>query len=342
MFPIYTGKITGSQFAFGTVGFLITGILMPLLGLLGVVFAKGDKREYFKELPYPIYFLLISFLLALLGPFFVIPRCIHTAYGGVAQFTPVSFWLFSALFTCGLFVLSYDHSRVVEFIGKFISPFKIGGIVIITLGCLYVAPSVIDSLQLSSWQGFLEGMQQGYQTMDLPASLFFSAAIYAYLGQVISTDTAAGRRQLLKNAALACFIGEGVIAAVYICFIKLGASYAPTLGNLSMEMYFPVLAKTALGSYALLLIAFTLFFSCLATALILVDLYTSYLHEDIFRKKLPRFVSLLLTCGLGYAISLTGCGQLCNFFVPVLTYIYPTLVGFAVYKLIRIYIESRA
>lgn len=341
MFPIHTGKITGSNFAFGTIGFLLTGILMPVIGLLGVVLAKGDTRNYFKELPYPLYFLLISFLLALLGPFFVVPRCIHTAYGGIAQFTPVPFWVFSAFFTCSLFMLSYDHSRVVGLIGKFISPFKIGGIAIITLGCLYFAPDVISNLELSSWQGFLEGMQQGYQTMDLPASLFFSAAIYAYLGQVISTDSVAGRRQLLKNAALACVIGESIIAVVYICFVKLGASYAPILNNLSMEMYFPVLAKTALGSYALLLIAFTLFFSCLATALILVDLYTSYLHEDIFRKKLPRFVSMLMTCGIGYGISLMGCGQLCNFFVPILTYVYPTLVVFAIYKLFRIYMQTR-
>ena len=342
MFPIHTGKITGSSFAFGTIGFLLTGILMPLLGLLGVVLTKGDKRNYFKELPYPIYFVLISILLALLGPFYVIPRCIHVAHSGLEQFMPTPFWVFSGVFTLCLFALSYDHARVVGLIGKIISPFKIGGLLLIAIACLYVAPSITSVSTLSLWDSVLVGMQQGYQTMDLPAGIFFSAAVYMYLAQFINTDTSAGRKQLLKNAALACLIGESLIAFVYLCFIKLGASYAPILEGQSMQMYLPILTKHALGVSAVAMVSFTLFFSCLAVALILADLYTSYLHEDIFRKKLPRIVSMPITFTISYFVSLKGCTQLCDFFLPALTYIYPTMVVFAIYKLIRIYVQTRA
>lgn len=341
MFPIHTGKITGSHFAFGTIGFLLTGILMPIIGLLGVVLTKGDKREYFKELPYPIYFTLISILLALIGPFYVIPRCIHVAYSGIDQFITIPFWAFSAVFTLCLFVLSYDHARVVGLIGKIISPFKIGGLLFIAVACLYVAPSITSASTLSLWDSMLVGMQQGYQTMDLPAGIFFSAAVYMYLAQFINTDTASGRRQLLKNAALACLIGESLIAFVYLCFIKLGASYASVLEGQSVTMYLPVLTKHALGASAVAMVSFTLFFSCLAVALILADLYTSYLHEDIFRKKLPRIVSMPITFSIAYFISLKGCTQLCDFFLPALTYIYPTMVVFAIYKLARIYTRTR-
>ena len=342
MFPIHTGQITGSQFLWGTLGFLITGIVMPMFGLLGVVLTKGDKREYFKELPYPVYFVLVSILLALLGPFYVIPRCIHVAHSGFGQFMSTPFWVFSAIFTAGLFVLSYDHARVVGIIGKIISPFKIGGLLFIAIACLYVAPSIGTVSALSAWDSIWIGIEQGYQTMDLPAGIFFSAAVYMYLARFINTETPAGRRQLLKNAAIACLIGEVLIAIVYLCFIKLGACYAPVLEGQSTQMYLPVLTRHALGLPAVAMVAFTLFFSCLAVALILADLYTSYLYEDIFRKKLPRLVCMPITFSIAYFVSLKGCTQLCNFFLPALTYIYPVLVVFAVYKLIRIYVQNKA
>lgn len=341
MFPIHAGKLTGANFSWGTLGFLATGILMPILGLLGIVLTKGNRREYFKELPYPIYFALISLLLALIGPFYVMPRCIHVAYSGFQQFVSMPFWVFSAVFTLLLFAFSYDHARVVGLIGKIISPFKIGGLLFIAFACLYVAPSITDASTLSLWNSILAGMQQGYQTMDLPAGIFFSAAVYMYLAQFINTDTSAGRRQLLKNAGIACLIGESLIAFVYLCFIKLGASYAFILEGRPMETYLPVLTKYALGVPAVAMVSFTLFFSCLAVALILADLYTSYLHEDIFKKKLPRIVSMPITFGISYYFSLKGCTQLCDFFLPALTYIYPAMVVFAIYKLIRIYVQTR-
>lgn len=341
MFPIHTGKITGSQFLFGTLGFFVTGIVIPMFGLLGVVFTKGNKRKYFKELPYPLYFLLISLLLALLGPFYVIPRCIHVAYSGFGQFVAIPFWLFSAVFTACLFILSYDHARVVGLIGKIISPFKIGGLLFIAMACLYVAPGIIGISPLSAWDSIRVGVEQGYQTMDLPAGIFFSAAVYMYLARFMDTETPEGRRQLLKNAGIACVIGEVLIAIVYLCFIKLGASYAPILEGQAAQMYLPVLTRHALGVSAVAVVAFTLFFSCLAVALILADLYTTYLYEDIFRKKQSRFVCMPITFSIAYFVSLKGCTQLCNFFLPTLTYIYPIMVVFAIYKLIRIYVQTR-
>lgn len=342
MFPIHTGKMTGAHFGFGTIGFLTSGILMPLLGLIGVVLTKGNTREYFKELPYPLYFALISLLLALIGPFYIIPRCIHIAHGGLEQFVKTPLWAFSGIFTLCLFVLSYDHERVVGLIGKIISPFKIGGLLFIAIACLYVAPAITKNVSLPTWESILVGLQQGYQTMDLQASVFFSAAIYMYLAQFVNTDTAEGRHQLLKNATIACLIGESLIAFVYLCFIKLGASYAFVLEGQDMKMYLPVLTKCALGSLGVAVIAFTLFFSCLAVALILADLYTSYLHEDVFKEKIPHTVAMVITFAISYLISLNGCTQLCEFFLPLLTYIYPAMIVFAIYKLIRIYSQTKA
>ncbi len=342
MFPIHTGMLTGSNFLLGIAGFLITGILMPLLGLLGIILAKGNKRTYFQELPYPVYFVLISILLALLGPFYVIPRCIHTAYGGIAPLMGVPFWIFSAIFTFSLFVLSYNHEKVVAIIGKIISPFKIGGLLFIAIACLYFAPSIPFKYSNLSWEYLIVGIKQGYQTMDLPAGIFFSTAIYAYLAQFFNGETKSGRRDLLLNAGLACLIGEMIITVVYVCFIMLGASYSSVLAGQDAPLYLPLLAKTALGSSAAIMIAFTLFFSCLAVSLILADLYATYLHEDIFRKKLPRVLSVMITCGISYVISLNGCTKLCGFFLPILTYIYPLLVIFAVYKLFNIYYQTKA
>ena len=350
IFPTVTGQLTKGNYLWGMLGFFTTDICVTLCGVLGLVLVKGSAREYYKELPYPLYFSLVAILLSMLGPFYLIPRCIHVAYGSLIEICPVPLWLFSAFFVSLLFILSLRGEHTVGIIGKYLAPFKIGSLLIIIMGALYMAPGICKSGP-EVLQSIMTGMSQGYQTMNLAASVFFSASVYNYLSTHIK-----GKKKLFNNAALSCVLGLSLIAYVYICLVILGASHAQMLSEFTPDRYLAHIAHITFGPWAVFLVAFTLFFSTLATALILADLYVKFLSKEVFGvflschpdesqdpdKRIPYRIpffmaSLVFTLSIGFVLSLIGFTKLCHFFSYVLYYLYPALIVFAVCKFVYLY-----
>ena len=340
VYPINTGQITENHYLFGALGFILTEVFFTFSGLLGVVLCQGDTRIYFKELPYPLYFILITILLSMIGPFFVIPRCVHVAFGGITQLSGIPLWGFSIIFILSLFLMFYKSDHVVGTIGKYLSPFKFGGIFFTTIAILFTTPA-IKTGAITPWESFLTGAELGCQTMDFVAAIFFSSAIYSYFKKFINDKTRKGRIQLFKNVILSCVIGLSLISLIYMGFIVMGASYAKILTKVPPENYFPFLTKYAFGDCALYVIAFTLLFSTLATALILSDVYIKYLHKEVFREKCPLILSMLITFGIAYALSLLGFSRISLFFGAILNYLYPALLVFSVYKLVVLHKETK-
>src|SRR5690349_10289416 len=117
VFPLLVGKETLHQYAMAVFGFIITAVLVPFLGLIGMVLYDGDYSAYFDKLGRVPACLLIMAILMLIGPFGVVPRCVTVAYGGFYLLAPgLSPTLFNILFCLTITVLIWTKSRVVDII----------------------------------------------------------------------------------------------------------------------------------------------------------------------------------------------------------------------------------
>src|SRR5699024_11183386 len=129
IFPAQLGQFSGEKIGLASFGFLLTGVGLPLLGILAM--AKSGSRDL-KELAskvHPVYGLIFTTLLYLtIGPFFAAPRTGTVAYEvGIAPFvseTYMSFGLliFTIFFFGFVFVFSLYPARLVDNIGKILSP----------------------------------------------------------------------------------------------------------------------------------------------------------------------------------------------------------------------------
>ena len=110
VFPLEIGLHSGSYWIWGFLGLLITGIILPFLGLFVIKTYKGNYLDFFGEAGYYAKILVPFFTLSLLGSFGVVPRCITVAYGGIKFLTPdVSLWSFALLFSIiSFFICLYD------------------------------------------------------------------------------------------------------------------------------------------------------------------------------------------------------------------------------------------
>ncbi len=331
VFPILIGAEAQSSYVYAILGFVITAVCVPFLGLLGIMQAQGDRRIYFSTLGKAPAFILTLLMLMLIGPFGVIPRCVSVAFGGFEVIFPtLPLWVFSLVFCLLTTILIWRRNKIVDIIGVFITPVKLGSFILLIIIGLIVSEQHL-SAGIAPFLSFKEGIHQGYQTMDLVASFFFGSAIYEYLKGHLSADTS--EKKLLKLGVMASLVGGLLLALCYIGFVILGARYGHILANAPKEALLTIVAQQTLGSYAVPFIAFTLAVSCLATATILATLFADFLQHDIARDKISRPYAIAITIATSYAMSLLGFQGICVLLGTILEWVYPLLIIYAIFQI---------
>jgi LIVCS family branched-chain amino acid:cation transporter len=328
VFPLVVGFETLDHYAIAALGFVVTAVLVPILGLLSMVLFKGDRPAFFDTLGKTPAFVITLTALALMGPFGVAPRCLTVAYGGLNLVMPSLELKYFAIFFCALVTLMiWKEGKVVDIIGKFLSPIKMGLIVALMICGLIFAPDIGVSTKTSS-EAFIHALSQGYQTMDLVAAFFFSAATVHYI------QSKHGDKNLMAPSLYASLIGASLLAIAYIVFTKIGASYALKLQNVAVEQMLVAVSVSALGAYAAPFVAATMAMATLVTAVILCALFANFLQHDIFKDKISRPVAIAATMVTTYGISLMGFGRITAFLGMILQTSYPALIALAIANIV--------
>ncbi len=333
VFPLTVGVESQGQFHAASVGLLITGVAVPFLGLLGMLYYNGNRHLFFKSLGGPVAFVLTFAMLALLGPFAVVPRCTIVAYGGISliapDFTPA---LFNALFLLATTVLAWKKTRIIEIIGTFMTPLLLGGIVAIIVAGIAFGPDILPS-SLVSEIAFKRGLSKGYQTMDLLAGFFFSATTVVFIASALTSHE--DKKHLERLSVTACLIGAFLLSIVYIGFVTLGAKFSSVLQGVDPEKLLVIVAQQSLGEFALPMAAVIIGLACLTTAAILTSLFADFLHSDILQEKISRHVALLFTVGFAYVFSLVGFSTLAGWIENALSIAYPALIAFSIIAIVN-------
>lgn len=328
VFPLLIGQQTIGSYPFAILGLIITAVIVPFLGLLGMILYDGQTNTYFARLGRIPSFLLIGMMLSLMGPFGVVPRCITVSYGSLSILFPnLPYPVFSFAFCVAIVVLIWRANRIVDLMGLFLTPFKLGGLLFLIIVGLWFSNPVSPPV-LPATVAFTEGLTLGYQTMDLMAAFFFSSTTVIYLRQNLGSNYE--RPTLLKLSLMASLIGASILSLAYIGFVTLGAKYSSLLTSVQAEAMLVVIAQHTLGQYALPVIGFTMTVACLATAVILSTLFVDFLRDDVCRGHITRPQSILLSLGITFGVSLLGFAKICELLGIILEIAYPALIALAI------------
>lgn len=332
VFPLMIGVKTLDQFHIASIGLMITGVLVPFVGLLSMIYYSGNRQLFFKSLGAPAAFVLTFSMLSLMGPFGVLPRCIIVAHGGVdLVFEGLSAPVFNGVFCAVTAFLAWHKSRIIELIGTFLTPLLLLGIFALIAAGLFLGPTPASS-DLTTNGALAEGLLQGYQTMDLLAAFFFSATTVIFIARALTTHE--DKQNLERLSLTACLIGAFLLSLVYLGFVCLGAKYAPVLCQVAPEKLLVVIAEQSLGPLALPLAAIVIALATLTTATILASLFADFLQKDMLQEKIPRWLALIITLIIGYTFSLLGFSDLASWIANALMIAYPALIGYALAKII--------
>lgn len=332
VFPITVGQESGGHFVLAALGILLTGVIVPLLGVLGMMLHKGSIKSFFSSFGKVGTFIFCFASLALMGPFGVLARCFTVAHGAVETIFPTAPLVLTSLAFCFcIYVMSIKKSTIIPTLGSILTPLlllAIGAIAVFAYTDFSVAttPVVSTTTELTSgWVAFKSGFFQGYQTMDLLAAFFFSVFVINHLASV--KKEGASEKSHLKIFLQSAALGGGVLGAVYFLLVGLGSTYSTSLAGVLPQEMLGHIAMQTLGSVATPCLCVLVILACFTTAIVLASLFADFLQKEVFRDKIGSHLSLIITLGIGFAVSTQGFMGIARFLGPLLDVIYPALIS---------------
>lgn len=332
IFPVSMGQQAGANLWPATVGFCLTGVGLPLLGIAAMGISRSEGlfdmcRRVGK--PYAYFFTCLLYLC--IGPLFAIPRTATVSFSvGILPLIPgehdaLVLCIFSALFFAVVLFFSLRPSGIMTWIGKILNPLFLIFLGILAVTALLNPMGDIRSgaptggyADMSFFQGFLEG----YNTLDALASLAFGIVLVNAIRELGIRSPAAISGSTLKSGLLSTLL----MAAIYCILTVIGAQSRTVYGISADggEALFRI-GTHYFGTFGGILLGITVTFACLKTA---IGLITSCAETfvDLFPKSLSYRTYAIVFCLFSFGIANFGLSRIIALSLPVLMFLYPLTI----------------
>jgi LIVCS family branched-chain amino acid:cation transporter len=347
IFPVQMGQLAGSNTPLATIGFLITGVGLPLLGVTATAISQSESL-YDMAKPvsrrYSIFFTCALYLT--IGPLFAIPRTATVAFEvGLNPFInekylQVGLFIFSLIFFVITLYYSLKPGRIIDWVGRYLTP-----IFLVLLSILLIATFVKPMGQVSDFppQGkyidrpLFTGILDGYNTMDALASLAFAIVIITNLEKLGIRSSKYKAIEIFKSG-LVCLIGMSVIYAslAYMGATSLGSVSSADNGGKIMSL----VSNHYFGYVGKILLAAIVTVACLKTAIGLIT-SCSQMFEEMFPNSLSYNKYAILFTVFSFGIANFGLSNIIQLSIPVLMFLYPLAITLMILSLLSPFIKKQ-
>ena len=332
IFPVSMGQNAGAAMWPAVIGFCLTGVGLPLLGIAAMGISKSEglfDMGSFVGRGFSYFFTCALYLS--IGPLFAIPRTATVSFTvGIQPLVPqeyhgLALCAFSALFFAAALFFSLRPAGIMTWIGKILNPLFLLFLGILTVTALIKPMGAVDAFaptgnyeSMSFFQGFLDG----YNTVDALAALAFGIIlINAIRGLGLSSP-----RAISASTVKAGFFSCLLMAAIYCMLTVVGAQSRSVLGisaDGGVALY--QIGVHYFGAFGGVLLGITITFACLKTAIGLITACATTFTE-LFPKSLNYKAYTIVFTLFAFGISNVGLSSIIELSLPVLMFLYPLTI----------------
>ena len=327
IYPIKCGVLAGTQNIFGITGFILTGVILPIIGLVAMILFNGNYKLFFNRLGKIPGAMAILYCMLILGPLLAMPRCITVPFEMLKPFMPqINLLTFSIIFSTITFLMTYKESKILSILGNVISPLLLGSLAIIATKGLWQAEGIIPQT-VPATTIFFDQLANGFQTLDLIGALFFAYIVLRILkGNRESEQIKA--KELAIISLKGGLIAGALLMTVYVAFSYLGAYYGHLV---TVEMngaeIFSIISLAVLNRYSTIVIMMAVLLACLSTITALAAVFSEYLHYELFNKKISYINCLSITMIVTTIISNYGLNNILAYSAMPINIGYPIIIA---------------
>ncbi len=336
IWPLILGGQAGDHNLSALLGLLISGVSLPLLGLVAMMLFRGDYYAFFGQIGRIPGIILIFIIQAILGPFGSTPRLISLSHATLKPYLPdgISLLTFSACACLVVFFFTCKKSRVVDLLGMLLCP-----VLLVALGLLVGVgmyhPPAPEAMNISSQGAFFSGLNVGYNTLDLIASFIFAPLVLSYFCKGDSDyATPESRRHVFGKMLKASLIAGGLLAAMYIGLTYVASYYTPLLPPHHPEERLGAISVYLLGTKGAFFSCMAVALSCLTTAIPITVITADYIHKNFMKGKGSYYLALMISLVLAMVVSNLGFMGIASMLAPILQIICPGLIILSVFNIL--------
>jgi len=328
IFPPVLGASAGDRLPAVMAGFLITGVLLPLVaviavstsgeGILGLARRVGGR--FGAVAPAAVYLSI--------GPLYAIPRVVTVAYELATR--PVLELLGAApgrwtlpAHAAGFLVVSVlialRPSRLADRVGRWLTP-----ALLVLIAVLCVATIAGDDVVERAASGpyaaspFSTGLTQGYLTMDVLAATVFGIVVI----QTLRSHGIGSTGRVVRATAAAGGIAAALLAAVYIGLAMIGTRTGGAADDGTALLRSA--ASSALGPAGVIVFAAIVILACLTTSVGLLSAWAGYAYATLPRTTFSRH--LIAGAGCALILSNLGLAVIIKIVAPLTLLLYPITI----------------
>lgn len=328
IFPPVLGASAGDRLPAVMAGFLITGVLLPLVaviavstsgeGILGLARRVGGR--FGAVAPAAVYLSI--------GPLYAIPRVVTVAYELATRpvlellGTAPGRWTLPA-HAAGFLVVSVlialRPSRLADRVGRWLTP-----ALLVLIAVLCVATIAGDDVVERAASGpyaaspFSTGLTQGYLTMDVLAATVFGIVVI----QTLRSRGIGSTGRVVRATAAAGGIAAALLAAVYIGLAMIGTRTGGAADDGTALLRSA--ASSALGPAGVIVFAAIVILACLTTSVGLLSAWAGYAYATLPRTTFSRH--LIAGAGCALILSNLGLAVIIRIVAPLTLLLYPITI----------------
>lgn len=332
IFPIELGQNSGTNLYKVVLGFIISGVGLPLLGVVASAISKNDSLfEMGKTVSDKFAYFFTTALYLTIGPFFAIPRTSTVAFEvGIApniseDKIKLFLFIFSLIFFLAVLAFALKPGKVMDNIGKILTPtFLILLSVLVIFAIIKPMGDLAKNQPTEIYQKnpLFTGILDGYNTMDALASLAFAIIIISSIRKLGVKDSNQIAKETLKSGVICLiamstvYISLAFMSSSSVNIMKLGNNGGRILSNISF--YY-------LGNFGKILLAAIVIVACLKTAIGLI-IACSEIFIQMYPNTLSYKAYAVIFTLISFLIANLGLQKIISLSIPVLMYLYPLAI----------------
>ena len=321
------------------VGFLVTAIGLPVMGIVAVALA-GTARDLAGRVHPRFAGIFVAAVYLAIGPCLAIPRTSSTAFEMLAPLLPAGISVDTArlAFSIAFFVVAYalamHPNALTKLLGRITGPALIL-LIVAVVGSALFAPAGAPQTPQAPYAGnaAVQGFLTGYQTMDLLASLTFGLVIAQNIRSLGVTDDAGLTREVSKAGLVA-----GVLMALIYCGLAfVGAGFGSVMPSATNGAAILTASATLhFGVAGTVVVAAIFLLACLNVCIGLISCCGTYFAENYGAAsespathklgRIPYAIWAATFAVFSCFVSNFGLDAILAFSVPLLNALYPVSI----------------
>lgn len=321
--PPMIGFNAGSDWWLVAIGFLSSATVIPLLALLGFARLQGSLMDFSQKVSSK-FSLIFSIGIYGIAVILACPRTAAVTHEMAVQpYFETDSLLTSSIYFSLVFVFVINRGKVMEVLGKYLSPI-IGIIILTIIGIGLFAPSEM-MLEGKYNSPYINGFLEGYQTYDALAGLIMGGVMVITLKNSKNYVTDHDKKMMIARSSFIAMMG---LLIIYVGMIFLGAKYNTVFdASMSRPQLLSALAIKTLGSLGNAFLAVLVALACFTTA-VSVIVGTADFFKNLFNNSKKAYViTAAISVIIGIVMGQFEVKFIIDLAVYVLMFLYPMSIA---------------